>query len=176
MVNDRRIPAESGGIEALPASFAIRFSPSSHLISIVRRFVHSFYGKVLDDAELASQLALATHELLENAVKYGTTNEAGLAVTVAELDDGFSITVAIRNRAEEEDIAEARRLIDALAGAADPFAYYQELMHEAAERVDGSGLGIARIAAETGMTLEAAIVDDELEIRARTTFKPRRST
>ena len=159
----------------IPASFSIRFTPSAKLVVVVRRFVLSFYTRVLEDMEVSSQLALATHELLENAVKYGTTNDAVLGVSVvavAEGRDGYDIDVSVRNSASAEHLAEAKRVIDAIDARDDTFAYYQEQMLVASEREMGSGLGLARIAAEAGMRLSVEIEDDELEIRARAHFTP----
>ena len=162
----------------IPASFSIRFSPSAKLIVVVRRFVQSFYTRVLEDTEMSSQLALAPHELLENAVKYGTTSDAVLAISVvdaAEERRGYDVDVSIRNSAKPEHLAEAKRVIDALNACDDTFVFYQEQMLIASERETGSGLGLVRIAAEAGMTLQVDIVDDELEIRASANFTPKLS-
>lgn len=150
----------------VPASFELRFSPSDQLISIVRRFVLAFYGTILADNELSSQLALATHELLDNAVKYGSTPTAELAVTFVPEGDDHRIIVAIRNHAERHHIVEARRIIGELQAADSIFDHYQGLLHIAAEREDGSGLGLARIAAETKLALTTRVDGDLLEIRA----------
>lgn len=148
------------------SAFELRFSPSSQLITTVRRFVLAFYTQVLGDREISSHLAVATHELLENAVKYGRRDEASLAVSVNPEGSHFTVVVSIRNESEPGHIAEAERVIAALRGAGDVFSHYQELMGEVALRVDGSGLGLARIAAESGMGLEVVREGDEIEIRA----------
>ena len=48
--------------------FHLVFRPNIKLVSTVRRFTGEFYRRVLVDQELASRLALATHEMLENAM------------------------------------------------------------------------------------------------------------
>ena len=53
--------------------FHLVFRPNIKLVSTVRRFTGEFYRRVLVDQDLASRLALATHEMLENAVTYRTT-------------------------------------------------------------------------------------------------------
>ncbi len=169
-----RLDAIDGSV--IPASLSIRFAPCTQLIVIVRRFVQAFYERVLRDNELASLLALATHELLENAVKYGTNDGAMLAISVLDNDDsGVHVDLAIRNTAHANHIAEAERLIAAINACDDTFAFYQERIKIASERTSGSGLGLVRIAAETGLTLESALVDDEFEIRAKAHFTPKRS-
>ena len=160
----------------MPAAFEMRFSPSNQLIAIVRRFVMAFYGRVLGDNETSGQLALATHELLENAVKYGIDDEARLKVEVRG-GEPMTIRVTLENRARPEHVAEARRLIAAIRAAPDPFEFYQGLMLEAAERARGSGLGLARIRVESGMSLDVrADRDDVVEISAEMTYRPGRSS
>lgn len=152
------------------SAFELRFSPSNQLITTVRRFVLSFYTEVLGDDEISSRLAVATHELLENAVKYGRRDEATLAVTVNPEGSRFTVVVSIRNESEAVHIDEAERVIAALRGAGDVFSHYQQLMGEVALRVDGSGLGLARIAAESGMGLEVVRDGEEIEIRAAASY------
>ena len=167
---------EGNGV-IVPASFSIRFAPSSHLIAVVRRVVQSFYAEILGDSELSSRLALVTHELLENVVKYGTTASAMLGVSIRQNDgDDHEVAVTIRNSASAENIAEAERLIAEIAAADDTFAYYQQQMEIAAEREHGSGLGLVRIAAEAGMSLSSALRDGEFEIEARAHYTPPRSS
>ncbi|MBK8264393.1 MAG: hypothetical protein IPK80_24005 [Nannocystis sp.] len=159
----------------LPAAFSMRFSPSNQLISIVRRFVLAFYGRVLGDNETSGLLALATHELLENAVKYGINDEASLAVEVRGAAPTLEIVVTLRNQARAEHAAAAMAMIEALRGCEDPFSFYQALMIEAAGRQQGSGLGLARIRVETGMTLEMKIEGATVEISAHMRYEPGRS-
>ena len=173
-MQDMRLDFGDGSV--IPASLSIRFAPCTQLIVIVRRFVQAFYERVLQNHELASQLALATHELLENAVKYGTTDTASLAISVLDnIDSGVHVDLAIRNSTQPSHIAEAERLIAEINACDDTFAFYQERIKVASERTIGSGLGLVRIAAETGLTLESALVDDEFEIRAKAHFAPGRS-
>ena len=49
----------------------ITFSPRWwNLISCTRIFVSSFFGQSIGDADFSDRVAMASHELLENAVKY----------------------------------------------------------------------------------------------------------
>ncbi|MEZ4450673.1 MAG: ATP-binding protein [Nannocystaceae bacterium] len=153
-----------------PSAFELRFSPSSQLITTVRRFVLSFYTQVLGDHEISSRLAVATHELLENAVAHGRRDEATLAVTVILGEEAFTVEVAIRNESDPDDIREAVRRVESLRGADDVFIHYQDLMVEAAGRTQGSGLGLARIAAESGMELQVKAEGEVIEIRARASY------
>ncbi|MEZ4385865.1 MAG: hypothetical protein R3A79_31390 [Nannocystaceae bacterium] len=164
--------ATPGDGEIIPASFSIRFSPSSQLIVVVRRFVESFYARVLRDPDLSSQLALATHELLENSVKYGLDNNANLAVTVDVNDDGYDVIVTIRNEAIDAHIVEAEETIAAINASDDIFSFYQQQIQIATERDNGSKLGLVRIAAEAGMSLTLRRDGTSLEISAMAHFNP----
>lgn len=156
---------------AQPTSFDMCFAPTTRIVSVVRRFVLSLYERILEDGEVSSQLALATHELLENAVKYNIDDETVLRVSVTPQTDSLSdmtVTIRTRNRATPENIHSAQRIITRVKEAQDPFLFYQELMMNSVLVPDGSGLGLARIRAETELTIDFKIEGDIIEIVAQT--------
>lgn len=144
--------------------FHLVFRPNIKLVSTVRRFTGEFYRRILVDQELASRLALATHEMLENAVAYANDDETAIRIEV----EGNLLSVRTWNRAAPERIAALRASIDRVMAAPDPDAYYQEQMTIAAKRNDGSGLGLARIRNEAVMNLSYEIDKDKACIRAVT--------
>lgn len=155
---------------ALPASFDLSFAPTPNIVSVVRRFVRALYDRILEDGDVSSQLALATHELLDNAVKYCTDSETSLRVTLTPQDESYSVitvTIRTRNRARPEDIHTAQRIITDARDAADPFSFYQQLMLATSGHAEGSGLGLARIRAETGLTIDFSVDGEYLEIAAQ---------
>ncbi len=130
----------------------LSFQRRPELVSIVRRFVSDFYDRTLADADACSRVALATHELLENAVKYASDGMATVRIEVtARGAAGAHIRIRTRNHAAPEDAAYIRRTIDELRGSPDPNLYYLDVIRRNARRTDGSGLGLARIAAEAEM-------------------------
>ena len=146
-------------------SFELVFRPSVALITIVRRFVSEFYSRVVDDADVAGRLALATHELLENAAKYTTGGETYLHV---DLDrQTGAVTVRTRNRTDPERIALLVHSFEALDRATDPAALYNSMLRRCALQAHGSGLGLARIRTEGEMSLDLVVTDDLVEINAR---------
>jgi anti-sigma regulatory factor (Ser/Thr protein kinase) len=142
--------------------FHLVFRPNIKLVSTVRRFAGEFYRRVLVDQELASRLALATHELLENAVTYAHDDESAIRIDV----EGDVLSVRTWNRAAPERIEALKSSIDRVMAAADPDLYYQEQMTVAAKRSDGSGLGLARVRNEAEMNLSYSFDNDKACIRA----------
>ena len=156
-----------GPPSALPErtpSFELVFRPSVELISIVRRFVSEFYEQVVEDPDAASRLALATHELLENAAKYTTVGATSLYV---ELDrKAHTVTVRTRNQTSAEHIAVITRSFAESDATPDPEIYYSNVLRRSSLQKHGSGLGLARIRAEGEMSLRLVVVDDAIELHA----------
>ncbi len=150
------------------AYLELRFSPSVELISLVRRFVFDFYRQLLDDEDAVSRVAVATHELLENAVRYSTDGAATVRIDVEPSQPQRRLTIRIENHADAAHRAALRAIFDELHGADDPHEHYRVMMHRNARRTDGSGLGLARIRAEAEMTLSCEIDDDVVRIVAQT--------
>jgi two-component sensor histidine kinase len=63
----------------------VGFSPTIALISVVRAFVSDFYARVLS-SDVREMVSMATHELLENAVKYGIEDRATFRIEVEHRD------------------------------------------------------------------------------------------
>lgn len=144
--------------------FHLVFRPNIKLVSTVRRFTADFYRRVLVDQELSSRLALATHELLENAVAYAIDAESAIRIEI----DGDMLTVTTWNRSTYERISGLRALLDDIAAAPDPEAFYQQLLLKSVTRTDGSGLGLARVRAEAEMLINYEIDKDRVSIKATT--------
>lgn len=151
-----------------PATFATSFPPEAQLVSAVRRFVSDFYARVLRDDESSSRVALATHELLENAVTYCSQGDVTIRVSVSPFRTRYLVRVRTRNSASPRDIAELKRILYELEGAATPRAFFERRMRETIRESDGSGLGLARICAEAGMDIKCTTTGDEVEIAAQT--------
>ena len=114
-----------GALPTATAYVELNFRPNVQLVSVVRRFVSEFYQRTLGDPDGSSRVALATHELLENAVKYSKDGETTIRIEVASEGEPREVTIMLRNRAEESHIAAIREIVDGVAAANDAFAYYQ---------------------------------------------------
>ena len=149
-------------------SLELTFRPNVALVTVVRAFVTEFYERVVTDKDVAFRVALTTHELLENAVKYSADGETQIRIG-GTLHLGESmIEVRISNNASPAHIVALTRLLDELAAAEDPLLVYQRVMRRNAKRVDGSGLGLARIHAEGEMSLDYLIEGEHVSVVART--------
>ncbi|MDX2092974.1 MAG: ATP-binding protein [Kofleriaceae bacterium] len=147
----------------------LNFRPNVQLVSVVRRFVSEFYQRTLSDPDGTSRVALATHELLENAVKYSKDGETTIRIEVTSGGEPREISILLRNRAEEAHVAKIREIVEGVASAPDALAYYQKLIVSKARVKEGSGLGLARICAEGEMKVALRVHDgDVVELEATT--------
>jgi hypothetical protein len=148
--------------------FELNFRPSFELISIVRRFVSDFYKNMLNDADAVSRVALATHELLENAVKYSIDGGTLLSINLERSGPTSVVTIRLSNRASPENIEAIDAIFEEMKSQPDPFAHYQMAMERSAKLKEGSGLGLIRVRAEGEMTMSHTVNDDTVCIFAQT--------
>ena len=132
----------------------LSFKPDAKLVSIVRRFVSDFYERMLIDREGIDRVALATHELLENAVKYSSDGETSLRIQIDQIGPKAIVTIQTRNLATAENAKLLQRIVTELEAAEDPFEMYQDVMRRSLLDGDGSRLGLARLRAEAEMRMK----------------------
>ena len=142
------------------------FEPRAEQIASLRGAVSALCKPYLADADELSRVLLAAHELLENIVKYSAGGSAEFQFAIEPVADGLRVRLTTKNRAQPERLADVRRRLDALDAAPDPIAHYDALIRACAGRRDGSGLGLARIPAESELSLGYAIDQDTLILTA----------
>jgi hypothetical protein len=153
------------------ALFELRFSPTVALVAKVRRFISEFYGELLRDADVSHSLAMATHEMLENAVSYSLDKRSELVVTLHRVSHEFVVTIVTKNRATGERLRSVRTHLDEVVNAPNPTELYAQLIRRAVRRRDGgSGLGLGRIRAEADLALSYLIEGDTLTVTAEGRF------
>jgi len=156
------------GAESTPAFVEVVFRPNLAVVSIVRRFILQFYERANLSGETSAMLALATHELLDNAVLYSVDGETKLRVQVlgAGSEDG-EVTIDTWNRTDPENHSVVENAITELNDAEDAQQMYQNLLLRASRRTGGSGLGLVRIKAEVGMEVTSEHDGEFLHIHAQ---------
>ena len=144
------------------ARFELHLELDIEMLTTIRRFVESLYGRLLDD-ELAARVAMTAHELIDNAVRYAVEDEIFVRIEIA---DG-KICIRTENRAEKRHIDALRQTFGEMAERDDAMEYYLELMDRTAQRTDISGLGLGRIWAEADMKLSLQTRSDTVSILAQ---------
>jgi hypothetical protein len=144
----------------------LTFAPTILLIRAVHQFVAEFYGKVLG-GEITEMVAIAVHELLENARKYSDESTATLNVELQADPTGLRLVIQMRNQSGEQHIQPLRALLESMSAHPDPMEHYVALMRETAKRAEGSGLGLARVRAEAGMDLDLELEGRQVCITAQ---------
>jgi anti-sigma regulatory factor (Ser/Thr protein kinase) len=149
----------------------LSFSPNVSLIATVRKFVGEFYERVLGDADVTSRLVVATHELLENAVRYSADGLSSIRIGVRRDGDEVHVAIDTRNKTKPDNREELVKLLDEMKASPDRLSFYQFLMRRSAKRSEGSGLGLGRIHAESEMDLSCELVEDVVSLRAEARFQ-----
>ena len=147
-------------------SFSLCFQPLAAQINGLRGVLSELCAPYLDDPDELSRLLLAAHELLENIVKYSTGSFAEFHFLLEPDEHCLRARLRTKNRAHPDRLADAQQRLDALAAASDKVAHYDELIRASAKHREGSGLGLARIPAETEMQLCYSTEQDWLILTA----------
>jgi hypothetical protein len=146
-------------------SVQLRLCPSVESVSAIRGFVEVHYTRILADPDMVSRLAVAAHELLENAAKYSGRGPSTLSIGVAA-QPPHEVSVSVASPVDHSHVDTLKETIAELSTASDPAAVYQRYLARAARRTEGSGLGLARICVEAGMRLRLECSDDLVCVEA----------
>ena len=158
----------STGTRAIDMSF----TPKLEQVSAVREFLEIYYQPLLQDPDLVCRMAVAVHELLENAAKYSGGGIARIRVEVKDDIVPAVLSVTVWNVVDHGFVEELKTTVRELTEADDAFGVYQQYLARAAKRKEGSGLGLARIRAEADMTLMLDLQGDSVCIEAAAALAP----
>jgi|GEM_PF-216787 len=162
----------SGPREVDSRSVELACEPDLAQVSSVREFVESYYRTIIHDGDVICRMAVAAHELLENAAKYSTGGLSRLQIEIRGGANPRLLSVSVSNYADPARIDELKLAIAELGSTADAAETYQNYMSRATLRKDGSGLGLARIRAEAEMTLVLEFQGDQVCVKAVATPIP----
>ena len=152
----------------MSTAFDLTVWPDANLVSVVRRFIEEVYEKRIADLDAVARIALTTHELLENAVKFAANGSTRLLIETESVDPGSDrVVISVFNHSDLANIHKLNGAFAEMAGEADAFVYYQRLMRRTMKQPEGSGLGLARIRAEGEMALSLQVEGDRVCLRAQ---------
>lgn len=148
------------------------FRPNADVVTLLSRLVGDVCRLELADADISDRFRMAAHELGENITKYSTASEVSLELELAEKEGFYVLSVRTKNRTSPERLADVSRRLREIIAAPDPGALYDRLLERSVELDGVSGLGLARIRAEGGVTLVYSIDGDELTVTVAAPVPP----
>ncbi|RYZ01445.1 MAG: hypothetical protein EOO73_35520 [Myxococcales bacterium] len=135
-----------GRLVSLDVSFGA--APPQALVTPLCQSLLEMCRPTLDE-DAASRLRLTAHELLENIAKYSAEDGCELRFTLRRAGAALFATVETRNVPRGEHRHDVDERLAALCAARDPHEHYDAVIASSARQPAGSGLGLARIHAET---------------------------
>jgi len=133
-----------------PIYLMLRMKPPWVFVDEIRRFVESFCSCACPGETREAQVALAVHELMQNAIPHAGGESVDLTLQVDPAAD--RIEIAVSNPATEEQFADFKDRLDRINREPDPLQSYLRAMAEAPMNQRG-GLGLARIRFEAQLEL-----------------------
>jgi len=155
---------------AAPIRLFIRMNPPWVFIDEIRRFVESFCACARLGPDREAQIALAVHELMQNAVPHARGADVELDLEVDARAD--KVIARVTNDCPEEEYLALRGRVEAMYREKDALRDYLRTMKEQPSTARG-GLGLARVRFEAQMDIrvrrsmaERVTVEAEGPIRA----------
>lgn len=146
-----------------PVMLAIRMQPPWVFIDELRRFVQSFCACACPGQGREEQVALAVHELMQNAAPRAGERSVELVLEVMPAED--LVRVSVSNPCDAEEYAVLAERLARMAAEPDALKFYVATMRETPTNTRG-GLGLARVRFEAQLELSAAWVDGRVTVVA----------
>lgn len=146
-----------------PIYLTLRMKPPWVFIDELRRFVESFCACACPGCDREAQLALAVHELMQNAVPNSHEEEVELRLEVYPASDNVSVLVS--NRCTEAEYLALSERIHRMYAEPDALTHYLREMKETPASTRG-GLGLARVRFEAQLDLAVTRQGERLTVHA----------
>ncbi len=149
-----------------PLHLDLPLTISPAIVSPTRRLLESKLAPVLDDDDAVFRVAMAAHELLENAAKYASDGKARLEVEVSPHQQDALVRVVVTNNAVREHVDQLAACFAEMKSESDAMAHYFALMRRNARNGSISRLGLARVRAEGEMEIAVDIDGQTVRVAA----------
>lgn len=150
-------------------------APAQTMVTPLCQSLSELCRPMLDD-DAATRLRLAAHELLENISKYSSAGACELRFELRRSGNGALVaTVRTRNVPLADNRRDAEQRLSAIGAAPNPHDHYDSIIADSAARPAGSGLGLARIHAETEYRLSHHFDGATLVIVASAEIGPKKA-
>jgi hypothetical protein len=134
-------------------TFALKFDIDWKYIEVIRNFVNEFLQKAFVEHSKSDKVAMAISELLENAVKYGDSQEVGrvnnIHIQLDTFKDEKKAVFFIENTSKPENIDVLKEQLK-IVNKGNPKEMYVSKIKTSLLSEDKSQLGLARIRYEAG--------------------------
>jgi len=150
-----------------PVVLFLRMQPAWAFVDEIRQFIGAFCITAGVTPEREEQLAIATHELAQNAIKSATSPTIELRLIMDKARG--TVAVSLGNTCGAAAQEKLRAHVAALVQH-EPLAGYVEAMR--ADPHAPGGLGLARIRFEAQLELEVALDGDRVVVTASGDLNP----
>lgn len=147
----------------------LRMKPVWAFVDDLRKFSEVFCACACPDADRETAIALAVHELVQNAIQNGSGPEIELVLEVAS--ERNRIEVAVTNACTDEAYAKLAAIVERMNLEPDPLQWYVRSMKENPNSRRG-GLGLARVRFESQLEIGLRRAPGGATVRASGLLRP----
>jgi len=141
----------------------LRMKPVWVFIDEVRRFVESFCACAIPGANREAQLALAVHELMQNAIPHARGDDVDLLLEVDPAAD--RVLVSVTNVCTDDEYNALLDRIEGMYRERDALAHYVKSMGQTPTSSRG-GLGLPRVRFEAQLDLSVKYAGGRVTVEA----------